>query len=74
MMAATPIDEEFRTGWPVVLTCFATTVFAWGLVSYGQPVYLAELQQIHGWSAGTIVSFIIGAGWVLVQIRTVVRH
>jgi hypothetical protein len=78
MMAATPIDEEFRTGWPVVLTCFATAVFAWGLVSYGQPVYLAELQQIHGWSAGTIggattVSFIIGAGWALVQIRTVVR-
>jgi MFS family permease len=72
MMAATPSDEEFRTGWPVVLSCFATAVFAWGFVSYGQPVYLAELQRMHGWSAGTIggattVSFIIGAGllpWV----------
>ena len=72
MMAATPIDEEFRSGWPVVLACFATAVFAWGFVSYGQPVYLAELQRMHGWSAGTIggattVSFIIGAAllpWV----------
>ena len=71
-MAATPIDEEFRTGWPVVLACFATAVFAWGFVSYGQPVYLAELQRTHGWSAATIgsattVSFIVGAGllpWV----------
>ena len=72
MMAARPIDEEFRTGWPVVFACFATAVFAWGFVSYGQPVYLAELQRTHGWSAGTIggattVSFVIGAGllpWV----------
>jgi MFS family permease len=72
MIAATPIDEEFRTGWPVVLACFATAVFAWGFVSYGQPVYLAELQRTHGWSAATIgsattVSFIVGAGllpWV----------
>jgi MFS family permease len=71
MIAAAPIDEEFRTGWPVV-ACFATAVFAWGFVSYGQPVYLAELQRTHGWSAGTIgsattVSFIVGAGllpWV----------
>jgi MFS family permease len=55
-----------------VLACFATAVFAWGFVSYGQPVYLAELHRMHGWSAGTIggattVSFIIGAGllpWV----------
>ena len=55
-----------------MLACFATAVFAWGFVSYGQPVYLAELHRMHGWSAGTIggattVSFIIGAGllpWV----------
>ena len=72
MIAATPIDEEFRAGWPVVLACFATAVFAWGFVSYGQPVYLAELQRTHGWSAGSIgsattVSFVVGAGllpWV----------
>jgi MFS family permease len=76
MMAAKPIDEEFRAGWPVVIACFATAVFAWGFVSYGQPVYLAELHRMHGWSAGTIggattVSFAIGAallpwvGWVI---------
>jgi MFS family permease len=72
MLAAKPIDEEFRAGWPVVTACFATAVFAWGFVSYGQPVYLAELQRMHGWSAATIgsattVSFIVGAGllpWV----------
>jgi MFS family permease len=72
MMAARLFDEEFRTGWPVVLACFGTAVFAWGFVSYGQAVYLAELQRTHGWSASTIggaatVSFIIGAGllpWV----------
>ena len=71
MMAATPIDEEFRTGWPVLLACFATAVFAWGFV-LRQPVYLAELQRTRGWSAATIgsattVSFIVGAGllpWV----------
>ena len=77
MMAATPIDEEFRTAWPVVLACFATAVFAWGFISYGQPVYLAELQRMHGGSAGTIggattVSFIFGAGllpWVGARVR-----
>ena len=72
MIAARLFDEEFRTRWPVVLACFGTAVFAWGFVSYGQAVYLAELQRTHGWSASTIggaatVSFIIGAGllpWV----------
>jgi hypothetical protein len=66
------MDEECRAGWPVVLACFGTAVCAWGLGSYGQAVYLAELQRAHGWSAtmigaATTVSFIVGAGllpWV----------
>ena len=45
---------EFRRGWPVVLACFATAVFAWGFGFYGQAVYLAELHRLHGWSAALI--------------------
>jgi hypothetical protein len=29
------MDEEFRIGWPVVLACSGTAVFAWGFGSYG---------------------------------------
>ncbi len=32
---------ELATGWPLVLACSATAVFAWGFGSYGQAVYLA---------------------------------
>src|SRR5579875_3422849 len=49
-------DAEFRTGWPAVLACFATAIFAWGFGFYGQGVYLAELQRMHGWSAPLISS------------------
>jgi MFS family permease len=49
-------DAEFRTGWPAVLACFATAIFAWGFGFYGQGVYLAELQRMHGWSAALISS------------------
>lgn len=57
---------EFRRGWPVVLACFGTAMLAWGLSSYGQAVFLAELQRVHGWSTsligvGTTISFLFGA-------------
>src|SRR6185437_8370389 len=57
---------EFRRGWPVVVACFGTAVLAWGLSSYGQAVFLAELKKAHGWSTsligtGTTVSFLFGA-------------
>ncbi len=47
---------EFRQGWPVVLACFCTAVFAWGFGFYGQSVYFAELQRIHAWPASLIAS------------------
>ncbi len=47
---------EFRRFWPVVAACFCTAVFAWGFGFYGQAVYLAELQRLHGWSAGLVSS------------------
>ena len=34
---------EFRRGWPVVLACFCTAMFAWGFGFYGQSVYFADL-------------------------------
>jgi len=48
--------HEFRRAWPVVAACFCTAVFAWGFGFYGQAVYLAELQKLHGWSAGLVSS------------------
>jgi MFS family permease len=65
-------DEEFRAGWPAVLGCFGSAVFAWGFASFGQGVFLSQLQQTHGWSASVIggattVSFLVAAGllpWV----------
>ena len=58
---------EFRTGWPVVLACFAAAIFAWGFAAFGPAVYLAELQRQYGWSATTIgsattLAFVVGAG------------
>src|SRR3569833_1825601 len=46
--------------------CFLIATFGWGLGFYGQSVYLAELQRIHGWpasliSAGTTFFYLFGA-------------
>lgn len=63
--AAAP-DTEFRTGWPALLACFGTAVFAWGFGFYGQSVYLAELQALRHWpaaliGAATTVFYLAGA-------------
>lgn len=60
------MDPEFRGAWPSVVACGAAALFAWGLASYGQAVYLAELHRAHGWSTSLIggatsVSFFAGA-------------
>jgi MFS family permease len=60
-------EQEFRRGWPVVVACFCTAVFAWGFGFYGQAVYLAELQRLHGWpaaliSGATTCFYLAGAG------------
>jgi MFS family permease len=41
-------------GWRIVGVCFAVATFSWALGFYGQSVYLAELQRVHGWPAATI--------------------
>lgn len=43
-------------GWRVVAACFVVASFAWALGFYGQSVYLAELQRLHGWSAASIAT------------------
>jgi MFS family permease len=53
-------------GWRIVAVCFLIATFGWGLGFYGQSVYLAELQRIHGWpasliSAGTTFFYLFGA-------------
>jgi hypothetical protein len=53
---AVPEVGEFRQGWPVVLACFCTAVFAWGFGFYGQSVYFAALHATRGWSASLISS------------------
>ena len=51
---------ELRQGWRVVFACFCVAVFAWGFGFYGQAVYLAELQRLHGWPASLITSATTG--------------
>ena len=55
-MTTTLAETEFRRGWPAVLACFCVAVFAWGFGFYGQAVFLAQLQRMHGWSTSTIAA------------------
>ena len=41
-------------GWRIVGVCFTVATFGWALGFYGQSVYLAELQRVHGWPASTV--------------------
>ena len=56
-----------------MLACFATATFAWGFGFYGQSVYLAELQRLHGWSAstsrGASTLFYLAGALVLVRVH-----
>jgi predicted MFS family arabinose efflux permease len=57
-------------GWRIVLVCFLLATFGWGLGFYGQSVYVAELQRLHGWpasliSSGTTLFYLAGAGLVV---------
>jgi predicted MFS family arabinose efflux permease len=38
------------------VVCFLVATFGWGLGFYGQSVYLAELNRLHGWSTSLISS------------------
>jgi predicted MFS family arabinose efflux permease len=67
-----PIDETSirYDGWRIVVVCFLLATFGWGLGFYGQSVYVAELQRLHGWpasliSSGTTVFYLFGAALVV---------
>ncbi|MBS0560191.1 MAG: MFS transporter [Proteobacteria bacterium] len=51
-----PDPSELRRHWPAVAACFAVAVFSWGFGFYGQSVYLAALQRLHGWPSSTIAA------------------
>src|SRR6187401_3726687 len=66
-----PIDESSLRyeGWRIVAVCFLLATFGWGLGFYGQSVYVAELQRLHGWpasliSSGTTFFYLSGAALV----------
>ncbi|MDB5567150.1 MAG: transporter [Tardiphaga sp.] len=58
MHASSPIALDETSirygGWRIVGVCFLVATFGWALGFYGQSVYLAELQRVHGWPASTI--------------------
>jgi len=63
-------ETSFRyEGWRIVGVCFVLATFGWALGFYGQSVYLAELQRIHGWPASTVATattffYLVGASLV----------
>src|SRR3954447_9564818 len=62
-----PDESSLRyDGWRIVAVCFLVATFGWGLGFYGQSVYLAELQRLHGWptsliATGTTFFYLFGA-------------
>jgi len=60
MHASRPIVHDETSihyeGWRIVGVCFAVATFGWALGFYGQSVYLAELQRVHGWPASIIAT------------------
>ena len=54
---STPAIDEASIryeGWRIVGVCFAMATMSWALGFYGQSVYLAELQRVHGWPASLV--------------------
>ena len=56
-------------GWRIVVVCFLLATFGWAFGFYGQSVYVAELQRLHGWpasliSSGTTFFYLSGAALV----------
>ena len=49
-----PMPARYFYGWNVVAGTFVMAWFSFGLGFYGMTVYLAALQQIHGWSATAV--------------------
>jgi MFS family permease len=57
-------------GWPAILACFVTAMFIFGFGLYGNGVYLAELQRLHGWPPA-LISGAITFGFLLSNILTI---
>ena len=67
----TSVDETSirYDGWRIVAVCFLLATFGWAFGFYGQSVYVAELQRLHGWpasliSSGTTFFYLSGAALV----------
>src|SRR6516165_11535543 len=48
------MNTRYFYGWNVVGATFVMALFSFGLGFYGVAVYVATLQQLHGWSASTV--------------------
>src|SRR2546425_8894908 len=48
------MSARYFYGWNVVAATFVMALFTFGLGFYGLTVYVATLQQLHGWSASTV--------------------
>jgi MFS family permease len=60
------MGARYFYGWNIVGATFVMALFSFGLGFYGFSVYVAMLQQLHGWSASTVsvpvtVYYIAGA-------------
>jgi predicted MFS family arabinose efflux permease len=69
--AQTTFDESSirYQGWRIVAVCFLLATFSWAFGFYGQSVYVAEFQRLHGWpasliSSGTTFFYLFGAALV----------
>jgi MFS family permease len=48
------MSARYFYGWNVVGATFTMALFSFGLGFYGLTVYLATLQELHGWSASAV--------------------
>ncbi len=48
------MNARYFYGWNVVGATFVMALFSFGLGFYGLTVYVATLQQLHGWSASAV--------------------
>src|SRR5215467_13493711 len=53
-IASCPMGVRYFYGWNVVGATFVMALGSFGLGFYGIAVYVAALQQLHGWSASTV--------------------
>jgi MFS family permease len=72
----TPEGSIRYEGWRIVAVCFLLAIFGWAFGFYGQSVYVAELQRLHGWPASVISSsttffYLFGAGLVAFVAETI---